>query len=134
MSKRILHTMLRVGDLDRSINFYTNVLGMKLLRKSENKEFEYTLAFIGYAEESESAVIELTYNWGTNEYDLGNGYGHIAISADDIYAACEEIRQADGEIIREAGPVKGGTVEIAFVKDPDGYSIELINSAHVGQD
>ncbi len=134
MSKRILHTMLRVGDLDRSINFYTNVLGMKLLRKSENKEFEYTLAFIGYAEESESAVIELTYNWGTNEYDLGNGYGHIAISADDIYAACEEIRQADGEIIREPGPVKGGTVEIAFVKDPDGYSIELINSAHVGQD
>lgn len=133
MSKRILHTMLRVGDLDRSINFYTNVLGMKLLRKSENKEFEYTLAFIGYAEESESAVIELTYNWGTSEYDLGNGYGHIAISADDIYAACEEIRQASGEIIREPGPVKGGTVEIAFVKDPDGYSIELINSAHVGQ-
>ena len=134
MSKRILHTMLRVGDLDRSINFYTNVLGMKLLRKSENKEFEYTLAFIGYAEESESAVIELTYNWGTSEYDLGNGYGHIAISADDIYTACEEIRQAGGEIIREPGPVKGGTVEIAFVKDPDGYSIELINSAHVGQD
>ena len=134
MSKRILHTMLRVGDLDRSINFYTNVLGMKLLRKSENEEFKYTLAFIGYADESESAVIELTYNWDTSEYDLGNGYGHIAISADDIYAACEEIRQAGGEIIREPGPVKGGTVEIAFVKDPDGYSIELINSAHVGQD
>ena len=134
MAKRILHTMLRVGDLDRSINFYTNVLGMKLLRKSENEEFEYTLAFIGYAEESESAVIELTYNWGTSEYDLGNGYGHIAIGADDIYAACEEIRQTGGEIIREPGPVKGGTVEIAFVKDPDGYSIELINSAHVGQD
>ena len=134
MAKRILHTMLRVGDLDRSINFYTNVLGMKLLRKSENEEFEYTLAFVGYAEESESAVIELTYNWGTSEYDLGDGYGHIAISADDIYAACEEIRQAGGKIIREPGPVKGGTVEIAFVKDPDGYSIELINSAHVGQD
>lgn len=134
MAKRILHTMLRVGDLDRSINFYTNVLGMKLLRKSENEEFEYTLAFIGYAEESESAVIELTYNWGTSEYDLGNGYGHIAIGADDIYAACEEIRLAGGEIIREPGPVKGGTVEIAFVKDPDGYSIELINSAHVGKD
>ncbi len=134
MAKRILHTMLRVGDLDRSINFYTNVLGMKLLRKSENEEFEYTLAFIGYAEESESAVIELTYNWGTSEYDLGNGYGHIAIGADDIYAACEEIRQTGGEIIREPGPVKGGTVEIAFVKDPDGYSIELINSAHVGKD
>ena len=134
MAKRILHTMLRVGDLDRSINFYTNVLGMKLLRKSENEEFEYTLAFIGYAEESESAVIELTYNWGTSEYDLGNGYGHIAIGADDIYAACEEIRLAGGKIIREPGPVKGGTVEIAFLKDPDGYSIELINSAHVGQD
>ena len=133
MSKRILHTMLRVGDLDRSIDFYTNVLGMKLLRKSDNEEFEYTLAFIGYANESESTVIELTYNWGTSEYDHGNGYGHIAIGADDIYATCEEIRQAGGEIIREPGPVKGGTVEIAFVKDPDGYSIELINSAHVGQ-
>ena len=134
MDKRILHTMLRVGDLDRSINFYTNVLGMKLLRKSENEEFGYTLAFIGYADESESAVIELTYNWGTSEYDHGTAYGHIAISADDIYATCEEIRQAGGNIIREPGPVKGGTVEIAFVKDPDGYSIELINSDHVGQD
>ena len=134
MSKRILHTMLRVGDLDRSINFYTNVLGMKLLRKSENEEFKYTLAFIGYANESESAVIELTYNWDTSEYDLGNAYGHIAISADDIYATCKEIRSAGGEIIREPGPVKGGTTEIAFVKDPDGYSIELINSVHVGQD
>jgi lactoylglutathione lyase len=134
MSKRILHTMLRVGDLDRSINFYTNVLGMKLLRKSENKEYAYTLAFIGYADESESAVIELTYNWDTSEYDLGNAYGHIAIGTDDIYATCEEIRSAGGEIIREPGPVKGGTTEIAFVKDPDGYSIELINSAHVGQE
>ena len=134
MSKRILHTMLRVGDLDRSINFYTNVLGMKLLRKSENKEYAYTLAFIGYADESESTVIELTYNWDTSEYDLGNAYGHIAIGTDDIYATCEEIRQAGGEIIREPGPVKGGTTEIAFVKDPDGYSVELINSAHVGQD
>lgn len=133
MSKRILHTMLRVGDLDRSINFYTNVLGMKLLRKSDNEEFEYTLAFIGYADESDSAVIELTYNWGKSEYDHGNAYGHIAIGADNIYATCEEIRQAGGDIIREPGPVKGGTVEIAFVKDPDGYSIELINSAHVGQ-
>lgn len=133
MSKRILHTMLRVGDLDRSINFYTNVLGMKLLRKSDNEEFEYTLAFIGYADESDSAVIELTYNWGKSEYDHGNAYGHIAIGTDDIYATCEEIRQAGGDIIREPGPVKGGTVEIAFVKDPDGYSIELINSAHVGQ-
>ena len=134
MSKRILHTMLRVGDLDRSINFYTNVLGMKLLRKSENKEYAYTLAFIGYADESESTVIELTYNWDTSEYDLGNAYGHIAIGTDDIYATCEEIRSAGGEIIREPGPVKGGTTEIAFVKDPDGYSIELINSAHVGQE
>jgi len=134
MSKRILHTMLRVGDLERSINFYTNVLGMKLLRKSENKEYAYTLAFIGYADESESAVIELTYNWDTSEYDLGNAYGHIAIGTDDIYATCEEIRSAGGEIIREPGPVKGGTTEIAFVKDPDGYSIELINSAHVGRE
>ncbi len=134
MSKRILHTMLRVGDLDRSINFYTNVLGMKLLRKSDNEEYEYTLAFIGYADESDSTVIELTYNWGTSEYDLGTAYGHIAISADDIYETCEEIRRAGGEIIREPGPVKGGTTEIAFVKDPDGYSLELINSAHVGQD
>lgn len=134
MSKRILHTMLRVGDLDRSINFYTNVLGMKLLRTSENEEYAYTLAFIGYTDESESAVIELTYNWDTSEYDLGNAYGHIAIGADDIYATCEEIRAAGGEIMREPGPVKGGTTEIAFVKDPDGYSIELINSAHVGQD
>ena len=134
MSKRILHTMLRVGDLDRSINFYTNVLGMKLLRKSENKEYAYTLAFIGYADESESTVIELTYNWDTSEYDLGNAYGHIAIGTDDIYATCEEIRSAGGEIIREPGPVKGGTTEIAFVKDPDGYSIELINSAHVGRE
>lgn len=134
MSKRILHTMLRVGDLDRSINFYTNVLGMKLLRKSDNEEYEYTLAFIGYADESDSTVIELTYNWDTSEYDLGTAYGHIAISADDIYETCEEIRRAGGEIIREPGPVKGGTTEIAFVKDPDGYSIELINSAHVGQD
>ena len=134
MSKRILHTMLRVGDLDRSINFYTNVLGMKLLRKSDNEEYEYTLAFIGYADESDSTVIELTYNWDTSEYDLGTAYGHIAISADDIYETCEEIRRAGGEIIREPGPVKGGTTEIAFVKDPDGYSLELINSAHVGQD
>lgn len=134
MSRRILHTMLRVGDLDRSIKFYTNVLGMKLLRKSENKEYAYTLAFIGYADESESAVIELTYNWDTSEYDLGNAYGHIAIGTDDIYATCEEIRSAGGEIIREPGPVKGGTTEIAFVKDPDGYSIELINSAHVGRE
>lgn len=133
MSKRILHTMLRVGDLDRSIHFYTKVLGMKLLRKSENKDYKYTLAFIGYGDESESTAIELTYNWDTSEYDHGNAYGHIAISADDIYATCEEIRSAGGEIIREPGPVKGGTTEIAFVRDPDGYSIELINSAHVGQ-
>lgn len=133
MSKRLLHTMLRVGDLDRSINFYTNVLGMKLLRKSDNEEYKYTLAFIGYGDESEGTVLELTHNWDTSEYDLGNAYGHIAISADDIYATCEEIRSAGGDIIREPGPVKGGTVEIAFVKDPDGYAIELINSAHVGQ-
>ncbi len=133
MKKRLLHTMLRVGDLNRSINFYTNVLGMKLLRKSDNSEYRYTLAFVGYEDESEGAVLELTHNWDTGEYELGNAYGHIAISADDIHATCEEIKNAGGEIMRAPGPVKGGTVEIAFVKDPDGYAVELINSVHVGQ-
>ncbi len=123
---RILHTMLRVGDLDRSIEFYTQVMGMKLLRKRDNPEYQYTLAFIGYGEESETAVLELTYNWGVSEYDLGNAYGHIAIECNDIYNTCEAIRTAGGKISREPGPVKGGTTEIAFVKDPDGYSIELI--------
>jgi len=123
---RILHTMLRVGDLDRSITFYTDIMGMKLLRKRDNEEYKYTLAFIGYGNESDTAVIELTYNWGVTQYELGTAYGHIAIECEDIYATCDAIRTAGGLISREPGPVKGGTTEIAFVKDPDGYSIELI--------
>ena len=126
---RFLHTMLRVGDIDRSIHFYTEVLGMKLLRKHDNEECKYTLAFVGYAEESEQAVIELTYNWGTDSYDQGNAFGHIALGADDIYATCETIRTAGGRITREPGPVLGGSTEIAFVEDPDGYKIELIQSS-----
>ncbi|CAM2854029.1 lactoylglutathione lyase [Vibrio mytili] len=125
---RILHTMLRVGDLDKSIKFYTEVMGMKLLRTNENKEYEYTLAFLGFGDESEGAVIELTYNWGTSEYDLGNAYGHIAIGFDDIYATCDAIKAVGGNVTREPGPVKGGTTHIAFVKDPDGYMIELIQN------
>ncbi|QUJ68297.1 lactoylglutathione lyase [Photobacterium sp. GJ3] len=123
---QILHTMLRVGDLDRSIAFYTDVMGMKLLRQSENEAYQYTLAFVGYADESEGAVIELTYNWGTSEYDMGTAFGHIAIGVEDIYATCDAIKQAGGNVTREPGPVKGGTTHIAFVRDPDGYQIELI--------
>ncbi|UXI00371.1 lactoylglutathione lyase [Photobacterium sp. TY1-4] len=123
---RILHTMLRVGDLDRAIEFYTDVMGMKLLRKHDNEAYKYTLAFVGYSDESEGAVIELTYNWGTTEYDMGNAFGHIAIGVEDIYATCDAIKAAGGNITREPGPVKGGTTHIAFVKDPDGYQIELI--------
>lgn len=123
---RLLHTMLRVGDLDRSIAFYTDVLGMKLLRKHDNEQYEYTLAFVGYADESEQAVIELTYNWGTSSYDQGTAFGHVAIGVKDIYATCDAIRANNGNITREPGPVKGGTTEIAFVDDPDGYKIELI--------
>jgi lactoylglutathione lyase len=125
-NNRILHTMLRVGDLDRSIAFYTDIMGMKLLRKNENTEYKYTLAFLGYGDETENSVIELTYNWGVEEYDLGNAYGHIALGFDDIYTACDAIKAAGGNVTREPGPVKGGTTEIAFVKDPDGYMIELI--------
>ncbi|RMG13487.1 MAG: lactoylglutathione lyase [Deltaproteobacteria bacterium] len=123
---RILHTMIRVGDLDRSIAFYTEVLGMQLLRKKDNPPYRYTLAFVGYGPESEGAVLELTYNWDRHHYDLGDGFGHIAIEVDDVYAACEAIREKGGTITREPGPVKGGTTEIAFVEDPDGYKIELI--------
>ncbi|MDE1513469.1 MULTISPECIES: lactoylglutathione lyase [Vibrio] len=125
---RILHTMLRVGNLDQSIEFYTQVMGMNLLRKNDNPEYQYTLAFLGYGDESQGAVIELTYNWGVTEYDKGNAYGHIAIGADDIYATCDAIKAAGGIVTREPGPVKGGTTQIAFVKDPDGYLIELIQN------
>lgn len=123
---RLLHTMLRVGDLQRSIDFYTNVLGMKLLRTSENTEYKYTLAFVGYGNNPDHAELELTYNWGTTSYELGTAYGHIAISAEDIYATCDGVRAAGGNITREPGPVKGGTTVIAFITDPDGYKIELI--------
>ncbi|MCT7358395.1 lactoylglutathione lyase [Thalassolituus pacificus] len=123
---RLLHTMLRVGDMDRAIEFYTKVLGMTLLRKHDNEEYQYTLAFIGYQPESEGAVLELTYNWGTSEYDLGSAYGHIAIEVDNAAEACERIRNNGGNVVREAGPVKGGSTVIAFVEDPDGYKIELI--------
>lgn len=124
---RILHTMLRVGDLDRSIEFYTNVLGMNLIRRSDNEQYKYTLAFVGYGDEKDGAVIELTYNWGVSEYEHGGAFGHIAIETDDIYATCDAIKAKGGVVTREPGPVKGGTTVIAFVKDPDGYSIELIN-------
>ena len=123
---RIMHAMLRVGDLDRSIDFYTRVLGMQLLRKSDNPEYKYTLAFVGYGDEKDNAVLELTYNWGVSEYDLGDAYGHIALQVDDIYQAAEAIRDGGGVISREPGPVKGGKTVIAFVRDPDGYAIELI--------
>ena len=127
---RILHTMLRVGDLQRSIDFYTNVLGMKLLRQKDYPEGEFTLAFIGYQPESDGAVIELTYNWDTDKYDLGDGYGHIALEVDDVYQATDEIRQRGGKILRDAGPMNAGTTIIAFVEDPDGYPIELIGKKH----
>lgn len=130
---RLLHTMLRVGDLQRSIAFYTNVLGMKLLRTSENPEYKYSLAFVGYGPETEEAVIELTYNWGVESYDMGNAYGHIALSVDNAAEACERIRQNVGNVTREAGPVKGGSTIIAFVEDPDGYKIELIEAKDAGR-
>jgi len=124
---RILHTMLRVGNLQRAIDFYTQVLGMNLLRTSENPEFKYSLAFLGYDQGNpEQAEIELTYNWGVDHYDMGSAFGHIAIGVPDAYAACERIKAAGGQVTREAGPVKGGTTVIAFVTDPDGYKIELI--------
>ena len=126
---RLLHTMLRVGDLQRSIDFYTKVLGMKLLRTSENPEYKYTLAFVGYGNNPDHAELELTYNWGVDKYDMGSAYGHIAISADDIYKTCEQVRAAGGNITREPGPVKGGTTVIAFITDPDGYKVELIERA-----
>lgn len=130
---RLLHTMLRVGDLQRSINFYTQVLGMKLLRTSENPEYKYSLAFVGFEAETEGAVIELTYNWGVDSYEPGTAYGHIALAVDNAQQACERIRQSGGNVTREAGPVKGGSTVIAFVEDPDGYKIELIEQKDAGR-
>jgi lactoylglutathione lyase len=123
---RILHTMLRVADLEKSIQFYTEIFGMKLLRRKDYPEGKFTLAFVGYGDESDNTVIELTHNWDTNEYELGNAFGHIAIEVDDVYKACDVIKAAGGIVTREAGPMKHGTTVIAFVKDPDAYAIELI--------
>jgi lactoylglutathione lyase len=123
---RLLHTMIRVGDLDRSIHFYTDVLGMRLLRRKEYPDGEFTLAFLGYGDEQHNTVLELTYNWGISKYDTGNAFGHLAIEVDDVYRAAERIREQGGKIIREPGPMNAGTTIIAFVKDPDGYEIELL--------
>jgi len=122
----MLHTMLRVGDLDRSVKFYTEVLGMKLLRTTDRPEQKYSLAFVGYDSEDKAAVIELTYNYGVDKYDLGAGFGHIALEMPDVKKACDAVRAKGGSVTREAGPVKGGTTVIAFVADPDGYKIEFI--------
>ena len=123
---RILHTMLRVGNLEKSLQFYTGILGMDLLRRDDYPEGRFTLAFVGYAPETQSTVIELTHNWDTEQYGLGTGYGHIAIGVDDVYQACEKVRASGGNVVRDAGPMKGGTTVIAFVEDPDGYKIELL--------
>ncbi|MCF6190203.1 MAG: lactoylglutathione lyase [Cocleimonas sp.] len=126
---RILHTMLRVGDLDKSIAFYTDVLGMTELRRSEYPDGKFTLAFLGYGDEANNTVLELTYNWGVESYDVGNAFGHIAIGVPDVYEACKKMKAMGGEIIRDAGPMNAGTTIIAFLKDPDGYEIELIGRA-----
>ena len=123
---RILHTMVRVGDLDRSIQFYTETLGMKLLRRKDYPDGKFTLAFLGYGLETENSVLELTHNWDTDSYEIGTGYGHIAIETEDVYAACEKIRERGGNVTREPGPMKHGTTVLAFVEDPDGYKIELL--------
>ena len=126
MSMRLLHTMIRVGDLEKSINFYTEILGMKLLRQKDYPDGKFSLAFVGYGNEQDNSVIELTYNWDTDNYDLGSAFGHLAIEVDDVYAAAEKIRDQGGKIIREPGPMNAGTTIIAFVEDPDGYQIELL--------
>ena len=123
---RILHTMIRVGDLDRSIDFYTRVLGMKLLRRHDYPDGKFTLAFVGYGPESEAAVLELTYNWGVEKYELGNAFGHLAVEVDDAVAACARVKELGGRVVREAGPMKHGATVIAFVEDPDGFRIEFI--------
>ena len=130
---RILHTMLRVGDLDRSLAFYTDVLGMQLLRRRDYPEGRFTLAFVGYGPESEHTVLELTHNWDTASYDLGNAFGHVALGVADAYAACEQIKARGGKVVREAGPMKHGTTVIAFVEDPDGYRIELRSEEHTSE-
>jgi lactoylglutathione lyase len=123
---RILHTMIRVGDLERSLKFYTEVLGMRVLRRKEYPEGRFTNCFVGYEDESKAHVLELTHNWDTKSYDLGNGYGHVAVAVEDAYKACEEVKKRGGKVTREAGPMKHGTTVIAFVEDPDGYKIEFI--------
>jgi lactoylglutathione lyase len=128
----MLHTMLRVGDLDRSIDFYTRILGMKVLRRKDYPEGKFTLAFVGYQSEADGTVLELTHNWDTDHYDPGNGYGHVAIEVDDAYAACDQVKALGGRVVREAGPMKGGTTVIAFVQDPDGYKIEFIQKGTWG--
>jgi lactoylglutathione lyase len=125
---RLLHTMIRIGDLQRSIDFYTQILGMKLLRKKDYPDGEFTLAFVGYGDETDHTVIELTHNWDTENYNLGDGFGHLAIEVDDVYRAAEDIRKLGGKIIREPGPMNAGTRIIAFVEDPNGYQIELLGS------
>ncbi|WP_269900372.1 lactoylglutathione lyase [Paenalcaligenes faecalis] len=125
---RILHTMLRVGNLQRSLDFYTDVLGMKLLRQKDYPDGKFTLAFVGYGDESDTTVLELTHNWDTESYDLGNGYGHIALEVEDAYEACAQIKAKGGKVVREAGPMMHGNTVIAFAEDPDGYKIELIQA------
>ncbi len=127
---RILHTMLRVTDLEKSISFYTELLGMRLLRRKDFPDGQFTLAFLGYGDESEQAVIELTHNWDVSAYDMGNAYGHIAIGVDDVYRACDLIKSKGGQVVREPGPMKHGSTILAFVEDPDGYKIELLGEQH----
>jgi lactoylglutathione lyase len=129
MANRYLHTMLRVGDLDRSVKFYTELFGMKELKRNEVTEGKYTLSFLGYGDEATHTVLELTYNWGVDKYEIGSAFGHIAIAVPDAYAACEKLKAAGAKVTREAGPVKFGTTVIAFVEDPDGYKIELVQRA-----
>jgi lactoylglutathione lyase len=124
---RLLHTMLRVGNLEKSLHFYTEILGMKLLRRRDYPDGKFTLAFVGYGDEAQHTVLELTHNWDTEKYELGNAFGHIAIAVEDVYQACEKIRAKGGKIVREAGPMKHGKTVLAFVEDPDGYRIELLN-------
>ncbi|WP_020166498.1 MULTISPECIES: lactoylglutathione lyase [Methylotenera] len=128
---RILHTMLRVGNLEQSVNFYTKVLGMKLIRQQDYPDGEFTLAFVGYGNEYDNSVLELTYNYGKTSYEMGGAYGHLALEVDDAYKACEQVKAAGGSVIREAGPMKHGTIVIAFIEDPDGYKIEFIQKGSI---